>query len=158
MNEHDAFATVARALPDVTPTVATVREGAAAVLAVRAETELIVILSAADGWRVPSMLSSSAMPDNRSRRDTSDHEEPLAAMRFVQSSPGSAASRPEDGWLAVTGIAASDVVSVTVASSVDEHTARVHEDGRVLALIQAAWGEEPRGYVETHDGRRMVLS
>lgn len=155
MNEGEAVAAVVAALPDATPVMSTTRDGATAVLVGRDNTELVVILSKDDGWRVPTMLGgSSERPTGRPA--ATDDEEPLIAVSTHQSAPGGPDARPSFGWLAVTGIAAEDAETLVVDTGIDVHEAHVREDGRVLALARAAWGATPQIHVKTSLGAVRV--
>ena len=158
LNEGEAVAAVVAALPAATPVVSTTRDGATAVLVSMDSTELtelVVILSKDDGWRVPTMLGGSSQRPT-GRPATTDDEEPLIALSTHQSAPGGPDARPSFGWLAVTGIAAEDAETLVVDTGIDVHEALVRDDGRVLALARAAWGATSQIHVNTSRGAVRV--
>ncbi len=156
MEEEEAFAAVATALPTARPVMAALREGVAAVLVADRDVERLIILDRGSGWRVPALTSGRRGP-TVARPDQLGAAEPLRAMWLHQSSPGEASAKPAEGWLAITGLAAPQAESLVVQTAIDRHESAVRDDGRVLAVVRCAWGVLPLAHITGGQGETLPL-
>ncbi|MEV5835017.1 hypothetical protein [Nocardia sp. NPDC052112] len=153
LEQHPAVAVATRALAghdrDLSPVTAVIRDDVAAVLIDGVQGRWIVFADPRDGeWFVEGTTFGAPRPAGP-RSDRSPDHMPLQRLRIRFHSAGG------EGWLAVTGLAAYDAVSVSVASGLDEAVASVTDDGLVFAVIRARADDDPSVFVNTRDGRRI---
>lgn len=154
MLDHPAVAVAVGALTDhgLTPVTAVVRDDVVVVV-VDGEAGRWIVLAqhVEDSWRVgPGTIFGTTRPDTARDVRTPEYL-PLQRLgtRFR-------AVSDTEGWFAVTGLAADDATSVTVTSSLEEHTSPVTADGVALTVVRATSTEQPRIYVHTTDGRKIA--
>jgi hypothetical protein len=118
----------------------------------------MVIAEHVDGvWRQPNVIGGSPMR-LESRRSRTVAWDPFVGFARTQSGwPAADGSRPSVAWMAVTGIAASDVRSVRVVTDYESADVGVETDGRFLALVRAAWGADPVIEVTTEEGNTVEV-
>ncbi|MEV6320890.1 hypothetical protein AB0M45_06770 [Nocardia sp. NPDC051787] len=105
-----------------------------------------------DHWATHGTTFGAARP-TEPRHEHTPNWEPLQRLgtRFRSAT----ADRSGEGWFAVLGLAAHDAVSLSVASSLEEHVAPIGEDGLAFAVIRAYGSDMPHVTVNTRDGRRV---
>jgi hypothetical protein len=108
-------------------------------------------------WVAPAYISGTTRPTRPRDPRTTDLNPLRALARKSHGTPGPDGRRPEYGWIAVTGLAAEDAVSVTVTSGKDEQTTPVTSDGLAFALVRARLDERLRISVRTGDGRSVPV-
>lgn len=119
---------------------------------------LIIVERVGGEWRLPQVVGGSPIR-LEPRRPATVEWEPFVDFARIQSGwPGPDGGRPSVAWMAVTGIAAKDVVSVHVGTAQDNVAADVSADGRFLALVRAAWRADPTIEVATMDGKTFEVS
>jgi hypothetical protein len=158
--DHPAVAVAVAALtvadPDPRPVAAIIRDDTVAVLVDCEQGRCAVFVQLRDGhWVAPGMIIGSTRPD-KPRADRTPDYMPLHRKSTKRFAHPSADGTPQDeGWFAVTGLAAHDAVSVSVRSELDDSITPISEDGLAFAIVRARWTEEPDVYVHTSDGRRV---
>ncbi|MEV6428760.1 hypothetical protein [Nocardia sp. NPDC051463] len=155
LEQHPAVAVATRALTgsdrDLNPVTAVIRDDVAAVLIDGAQGRWIVFADPRGGeWFVEGTTFGAPRPAGP-RSDRSPDNMPLQRLRIRFHSD----SKGDGGWLAMTGLAAHDAVSVSMGSGLDEAVASVTDDGLVFAVIRARVDDDPSVYVNTRDGRRI---
>lgn len=80
---------------------------------------------------------------------------PLAHVGTTAWGRGSPTEKPDRCWVAMSGVAAHEVVRIKLLSSSTESSATVARGGAFLVVVDASWGEEPQllGY----DSRGRVV-
>ncbi|MGV9823466.1 hypothetical protein [Nocardia xishanensis] len=104
------------------------------------------------GFVAPGMIVGSYRSDQPRANRTPD-QHPLQALSRKQFPVGTETDEP--GWVAVTGTAALDAVSIQVISSLEETTEPIGETGLAVAVVRARTDELPRVVVHTADGRAV---
>jgi hypothetical protein len=141
---------------DLRPVTAVVRDGMVAVLLYSERGLWVSFVRREDGqWVAPGMITGSPRPDGPRASHTPEYM-PLqrkSTKRFALPRPDG--TPQSEGWLAVTGLAALDAVSVSVTSELEESIMPIGEDGLAFTVVRARWTEEPDVYVHTSDGRRV---
>lgn len=136
------------------PVSAVVRAEIAAVVIDGAQGRYIVFVHPdGDQWTTRGTMFGAPRPAGP-RPDRTMAWEPLQRLgtRFRSHT----ADRTGEGWFAVIGRAALDAVSLSVASTLEEHSAPIGADGLALAVIRATGSEQPRITVTTLDGQRVT--
>jgi hypothetical protein len=135
----------------LTPVSAVVRAEIAAVVIDGDQGRYIVFVhSDGDQWTTRGTMFGAPRPAGLRHNHTMAWE-PLERLgtRFRSQT----ADRTGEGWFAVIGRAAQDAVSLSVASTLEEHSAPI---GLAFAVIRATGSEQPRITVTTRDGQRVT--
>ena len=130
-----------------------IRGAAAVVLLADDSTRRAVILTLASGvWTLPTMLGGGSTWNPGDRPAHTRAPWALVQPATSQSGPPRPnGAPPAAAWMALSGVAAADALSVVLRSTLDQHEVQVPPDGVVLALLRAPWGAKPEITVRTRD-------
>lgn len=138
------------------PVAAIARGLTVAVLVYCDQGQCVVFVQFRDGrWVAPGMIGGSSRLDGPRANRTPDYMPLHRKSTKMFANPNADGTPQDEGWFAVTGLAALDAVSVSVCSTLEENVTPVGTDGLVFAIGRARWMEEPDVYVHTNDGRRV---
>lgn len=162
-DEADLLAGLAGALArdGRTPAAIVTRDGSVAAVVMQDATHRFTIVAERrdEGWIVPGLLRGTGRIGNTMRPAASRAWDALREVAIQQTgAPAADGDRPEVGWLTVTGMAATDAREIDLSSSVDNHRVPVADDGFFLALLKAAWGEQPDARVLLSNGEMLRVA
>lgn len=132
-------------------------DDAAAVLLSDGATRCVVIVENRAGrWQSPTMLGETEWNPSE-RPSVTDEPWAIGQASFSQSGwPGPDGMPPTTAWLAVSGLAATDALSVVLTTDLESHEVAVTGDGVVLALVRAPWRARPKITVRTTCGDEVA--
>lgn len=116
----------------------------------------VIFLESSGLWRPPNMLSSGPVGAVRPSVSSSRWEHGIADLGSNQVAPPGP-ERPETAWLAMSGLAARDALSIEVVSSAETVTVEPGDDGFFLTLLLARWGEHAQVFAHTSNGERVPI-
>lgn len=144
---------------DTVPAGIIVRDNLAAVVVDSTEARFIVMMEGdGDTWTAQKYISGTARPNRERDAHTTDRNPLRSLARKPYGLRTASGERPEFGWLAVTGLAAEDAVSVSVTSELETQTTPVESDGLAFAVVRVRPDEKPSITVNTRDGRSVLVA